>query len=65
MRISAATIDRRLAGERSKLLSRGRSHTKPGTFSVCCGEFIFQPIGERHAIGGQDSEVITETGRDR
>ena len=31
MRISAATIDRRLAGERSKLLSRGRSHTKPGT----------------------------------
>ena len=31
VRISAATIDRRLAGERSKLLSRGRSHTKPGT----------------------------------
>ena len=31
MRISAATIDRRLAGERSKLLSLGRSPTKPGT----------------------------------
>ena len=31
MRISAATIDRRLAPERAKLISRGRSHTKPGT----------------------------------
>ncbi len=31
MRMSAATIDRRLAPERFKLLSRGRSHTKPGT----------------------------------
>ncbi len=31
VRISAATIDRRLAPERAKLLSRGRSHTKPGT----------------------------------
>ncbi len=31
VRMSPATIDRRLAGERSKLLSRGRSHTKPGT----------------------------------
>jgi len=31
VRISAATIDRRLASERSKLLSRGRAHTKPGT----------------------------------
>lgn len=29
-RMSAATIDRRLAGERAKLLPRGRSHTKPG-----------------------------------
>ena len=31
VRISAATIDRRLAPERAKLISRGRSHTKPGT----------------------------------
>ena len=31
VRISAATIDRRLAPERAKLVSRGRSHTKPGT----------------------------------
>ncbi len=31
VRMSAATIDRRLAPERGKLLSRGRSHTKPGT----------------------------------
>jgi hypothetical protein len=31
MRMSAATIDRRLAGERSKLMPRGRSHTKPGS----------------------------------
>ena len=31
VRMSAATIDRRLAPERFKLLSRGRSHTKPGT----------------------------------
>jgi hypothetical protein len=30
-RMSAATIDRKLAGERSKLVLRGRSHTKPGT----------------------------------
>ncbi|WP_194088209.1 hypothetical protein [Cryobacterium sp. Hh38] len=30
VRMSAATIDRRLAPERAKLLSRGRSHTKPG-----------------------------------
>jgi len=29
--MSAATIDRRLAAERAKLMSRGRSHTKPGT----------------------------------
>jgi hypothetical protein len=29
-RTSAATIDRRLAAERAKLLPRGRSHTKPG-----------------------------------
>lgn len=29
--MSAATIDRRLAGARSKLLVRGRSHTKPGS----------------------------------
>src|SRR5664280_2188205 len=29
--ISAATIDRRLASERAKLMFRGRSHTKPGT----------------------------------
>lgn len=28
-RMSAATIDRRLAGERAKMLPRGRSHTKP------------------------------------
>jgi hypothetical protein len=31
VRMSAATIDRRLAPERFKLMSRGRSHTKPGT----------------------------------
>jgi len=31
VRISAATIDRRLAPERARLISRGRSHTKPGT----------------------------------
>ena len=31
VRISAATIDRRLAPERAKMMSRGRSHTKPGT----------------------------------
>lgn len=30
-RMSAATIDRQLAGERATLLPRGRSHTKPGT----------------------------------
>ena len=29
--MSAATIDRKLAGARSKLLVRGRSHTKPGS----------------------------------
>ena len=29
--MSAATIDRRLAPERTKLVLRGRSHTKPGT----------------------------------
>jgi len=31
MRMSAATIDRKLAGERAKLTLRGRSHTKPGS----------------------------------
>lgn len=31
MRMSAATIDRRLAGERAKMTLRGRSHTKPGS----------------------------------
>ena len=30
-RMSAATIDRRLAPEKAKLFPRGRSHTKPGT----------------------------------
>lgn len=30
-RMSAATIDRRLGPERAKMLTRGRSHTKPGT----------------------------------
>lgn len=29
--MSPATIDRRLAGDRAKLLVRGRSHTKPGS----------------------------------
>ena len=29
--MSAATIDRRLAGERAKMMPRGRSHTKPGS----------------------------------
>lgn len=31
MQMSAATVDRKLAGERAKLILRGRSHTKPGT----------------------------------
>jgi len=31
VQMSAATIDRRLAGERKKLMPRGRSHTKPGS----------------------------------
>jgi len=31
VRISAATIDRRLGPERFTMMSRGRSHTKPGT----------------------------------
>lgn len=31
MRMSAATIERRLAPERARMMSRGRSHTKPGT----------------------------------
>jgi hypothetical protein len=31
VRVSAATIDRRLAPERARMMSRGRSHTKPGT----------------------------------
>jgi hypothetical protein len=31
MRMSAANIDRKLAGERAKLTPRGRSRTKPGT----------------------------------
>jgi hypothetical protein len=31
VRMSAVTIDRKLAGERATMMSRGRSHTKPGT----------------------------------
>ena len=31
VKMSAATIDRRLAGERAKMMPRGRSHTKPGS----------------------------------
>ena len=31
VRISAATIDRRLGPERFMMMLRGRSHTKPGT----------------------------------
>lgn len=31
MRMSVATIDRKLAPERAKLVLRGRSHTKPGS----------------------------------
>lgn len=31
VRMSASTIDRRLAGERAKMRLRGRSHTKPGS----------------------------------
>jgi transposase InsO family protein len=30
-RMSASTIDRRLAGERARLMPRGRCHTKPGS----------------------------------
>jgi hypothetical protein len=29
--MSTATIDRRLAGERAKMIVGGRSHTKPGS----------------------------------
>jgi len=29
--MSTATIDRRLAGERAKMMPRGRTHTKPGS----------------------------------
>ena len=32
------------------------------TRSIGAGEFTFQPIGERHNIGGQDSEVIAKAG---
>jgi hypothetical protein len=31
VKIAPATIDRRLAADRAKLIGRGRSHTKPGT----------------------------------
>jgi hypothetical protein len=31
MRMSAATIDRRLVSERAKMMPRGRAHTKPGS----------------------------------
>lgn len=31
MRMSASTIDRRLASDRAKMRLRGRSHTKPGS----------------------------------
>jgi len=31
MRMIAATIDRRQAPERARMMSRGGSHTKPGT----------------------------------
>ena len=31
VKMSAATIDRRLASDRAKLMPRGRSHTKPGS----------------------------------
>jgi len=31
VRMSAATIDRRLAAQRARMLPRGRSHTKPGS----------------------------------
>jgi hypothetical protein len=31
VRMSAATIDRKLAGERARMTMRGRSHTKPGS----------------------------------
>lgn len=31
LRMSASTIDRRLANERRKMVLRGRSHTKPGS----------------------------------
>ena len=33
--------------------------------SLAGGEFTLQPIGERHNIADQDSEVITKTGLDR
>ena len=41
--MSAATIDRRLAGERAKMMVRGRSHTKPGSLlksqiPIPCGQ---------------------------
>jgi hypothetical protein len=31
VRMSAATIGRKLAGERARMMSHVRSHTKPGT----------------------------------
>jgi hypothetical protein len=31
LQVSAATINRRLAGERAKMMPQGRSHTKPGS----------------------------------
>ena len=45
--MSAATIDRRLAGERAKMIVGGRSHTKPG--SLLKSQI---PIDQRDGRGG-------------
>jgi hypothetical protein len=49
--MSAATIDRQLAPERAKLMSRGRSHTKPGTLLKSQIRFAPGPNGQRTCLG--------------
>jgi len=66
VRISAATIDRRLGPERFKMMLRGRSHTKPGTespwvsfllLSVCSGR-RFQGANATPLFGGCRDSVL-------
>ncbi|MDN5895199.1 MAG: hypothetical protein L0H93_14395 [Nocardioides sp.] len=56
-KMSAATIDRRLAGERARLMPRGRSHTKPG--SLLKSQI---PIRYRHRTGSRDQLSNTAVG---